>query len=310
MPLGTGQYTVDSDVLELADSTKISGNLLTAAPEVYPQDIQDLYTAVPTDAMGPAARALLDQVKAQAKSSDPYDLAQKIVQILSNQSVYHYDTDVTDQQCAYQSQVECFAQSKRGYCLHYASTMAILLRAANPDNPIPTRLVEGFLPGDRVGNVETVRNRSAHAWVEVYFPTFGWIRFDPTGPGSGARARSRPARSWRHSRSRRSRPTNAVATRSVACRIPATGATAAGRGGAGGDRLLVRAADGPPHRGRRRRRVRGLGPRPARRAHARSRVAVDVEGRLAAGLRPAGEPDRLRVRERPRRSSSPWRRPT
>ena len=135
--------------------------------------------------MGPAARALLDQVKAQAKSSDPYDLAQKIVQILSNQSVYHYDTDVTDQQCAYQSQVECFAQSKRGYCLHYASTMAILLRAANPDNPIPTRLVEGFLPGDRVGNVETVRNRSAHAWVEVYFPTFGWIRFDPTGPGVG-----------------------------------------------------------------------------------------------------------------------------
>ena len=139
--------------------------------------------------MGPAARALLDQVKAQAKSSDPYDLAQKIVQILSNQSVYHYDTDVTDQQCAYQSQVECFAQSKRGYCLHYASTMAILLRAANPDNPIPTRLVEGFLPGDRVGNVETVRNRSAHAWVEVYFPTFGWIRFDPTGPGRRARER-------------------------------------------------------------------------------------------------------------------------
>ena len=225
VPLGTGQYTVDSDVLELADATKISGNLLTAAPEVYPEDIQALYTAVPTDAMGPAARALLDQVKAQAKSSDPYDLAQKIVQILSNQSVYHYDTDVTDQQCAYQSQVECFAQSKRGYCLHYASTMAILLRAANPDNPIPTRLVEGFLPGDRVGNVETVRNRSAHAWVEVYFPTFGWIRFDPTGPGVGRaseiktgavvapftippvppneRIRSRPARSRPESGGRR-----------------------------------------------------------------------------------------------------------
>jgi transglutaminase-like putative cysteine protease len=185
VPLGTGQYTVDSDVLELADDTKISGNLLTAAPEVYPEDIQSLYTAVPPDAMGPAARDLLTQVKAQAKSGDPYDLAVKIVQILSNQSVYHYDTDVTDQQCAYQSQVECFAQSKRGYCLHYASTMAILLRAANPENPIPTRLVEGFLPGDRVGNVETVRNRSAHAWVEVYFPTFGWIRFDPTGPGVG-----------------------------------------------------------------------------------------------------------------------------
>ena len=52
--------------------------------------------------------------------------------------------------------------------------------------PIPTRLVEGFLPGDRVGNVETVRNRSAHAWVEVYFPTVGWVPFESRdGPWGG-----------------------------------------------------------------------------------------------------------------------------
>ena len=63
--------------------------------------------------------------------------------------------------------------------------MAVLLRAANPDNPIPTRLVQGFLPGERLGNVETVRNRAAHAWVEVYFPGYGWVLFDPTGGGVG-----------------------------------------------------------------------------------------------------------------------------
>ncbi len=185
LPFGTPEYTVDSDVLELADDTKISGNLLTAAPEVYPKDITAEYTDVPLGAIGPDAQKLLDQVKTQAKSGDPYDLAVKIVQLLGNQTVYHYETDVTDQVCDSPSKVECFARYKRGYCLHYASTMAILLRAAYPDNPIPTRLVEGFLPGDRVGNVETVRNRAAHAWVEVYFPTFGWIRFDPTGPGVG-----------------------------------------------------------------------------------------------------------------------------
>ena len=272
---------------------------------------QALYTAVPTDAMGPAARALLDQVKAQAKSTDPYGLAQKIVQILSNQSVYHYDTDVTDQQCAYQSQVECFAQSKRGYCLHYASTMAILLRAANPDNPIPTRLVEGFLPGDRVGNVETVRNRSRPRLGRGLLPD---LRLDPVRPdgprGRARRARSRPARSCAPftippvpPNERGRDPTRRRAD-------PGDRRDAGRRGVDGRGSPAVRAADGPPHRGRRRRRARGLAPRPARRGHARSRVAVDVEGRLAAGLRPAGEPDRLRVREQRSRSSSPWRRPT
>jgi hypothetical protein len=65
--------------------------------------------------------------------------------------------------------------------------MAILLRAANPDNPIPTRLVQGFLPGARVAGstLETVENKNAHAWVEVYFPGYGWIPFDPTGGGVG-----------------------------------------------------------------------------------------------------------------------------
>ena len=184
LPSGTGDYTVAAQVLRLDETDYISGSRLIAAPEVYPQEIHDLYTDVPPDALGVDAKLLLEQVKSHARSSDPYDLATEIVKILGNQSVYHYETDITDQVCDSPSQVECFARYKRGYCLHYASTMAMLLRAANPDNPIPTRLVEGFLPGDRVGNVETVRNKGAHAWVEVYFPGFGWVGpFDPTGPG-------------------------------------------------------------------------------------------------------------------------------
>jgi hypothetical protein len=59
--------------------------------------------------------------------------------------------------------------------------MAILLRAQG----IPTRLVEGFLPGDvdvATGH-ESIRTGGAHAWVEVWFPGVGWYRFDPTGGG-------------------------------------------------------------------------------------------------------------------------------
>ena len=182
LPFGSGAYTVDAQLLRLDETDVISGNRLRAAPEVYPKEVTELYTEVPPDTMGVDANLLLEQVKRQAKSSDPYDLATEIVRILGNQSVYKYETDITDLDCTV-SQVECFARYKRGYCLHYASTMAMLLRAANPDNPIPTRLVEGFLPGDRVGNVETVKNKGAHAWVEVYFRDYGWIPFDPTGPG-------------------------------------------------------------------------------------------------------------------------------
>ena len=53
----------------------------------------------------------------------------------------------------------------------------------HPGQPIPTRLVEGYLPGERTYGVETISNRQAHAWVEVYFPGVGWVPFDPTGQG-------------------------------------------------------------------------------------------------------------------------------
>ena len=76
---------------------------------------------------------------------------------------------------------ECFAHHRTGYCEHYASTMVILLRA----HGIPARFVEGFLPGNLnpATGVETITTASAHAWVEVYFPGYGWHIFDPTGGG-------------------------------------------------------------------------------------------------------------------------------
>ena len=51
---------------------------------------------------------------------------------------------------------------------------------------IPTREVNGFLPGeynDLAGDY-IVRESDAHSWVEVYFPGTGWMTFDPTPPGA------------------------------------------------------------------------------------------------------------------------------
>jgi hypothetical protein len=67
---------------------------------------------------------------------------------------------------------------KTGYCEHYATAMVVMLRTVG----IPARLVTGFLATEwnEYGGYFTVRQRDAHAWVEVYFPQSGWITMDPT----------------------------------------------------------------------------------------------------------------------------------
>ena len=82
-----------------------------------------------------------------------------------------------DVACGSMSTAECFATVKRGFCQWYAMTMAVVLRNVG----IPARIVAGFLPGERSGTDEVIRNNNAHAWVEVYFPGYRWVTFDPTG---------------------------------------------------------------------------------------------------------------------------------
>ena len=71
-------------------------------------------------------------------------------------------------------------QSKKGYCSYYASAFTLLLRSLG----IPSRLVAGFLIdlNSSVFDYYPVRANMAHAWVEVYFPGYGWIEYDPTTP--------------------------------------------------------------------------------------------------------------------------------
>ena len=126
---------------------------------------------------------VLQRMKAANIADDPFDLSVALVNELHS-SRFTYTTNVLDVNCGKMSVAECFAASKRGYCEHYATLMTVLLREHN----IPARFVEGFLPGtlDKRTGVEQVFNSNAHAWVEVYFPGYGWYMFDPTGNGQDA----------------------------------------------------------------------------------------------------------------------------
>ena len=177
---GDGPYRVTASVLDPGNG-QITGRELEGASTDYPEDVRSRYTGVPAGALGPQATALLHEILANAGTRNPYRLAVAIEVYLRDPAHFTYATDLRNVACNEASAVECFVQTREGYCLHYASTMAILLRAANPDDPIPTRLVQGFLPGTRSGTTETVQDRNAHVWVEVYFPGYGWIPFDPTG---------------------------------------------------------------------------------------------------------------------------------
>jgi transglutaminase-like putative cysteine protease/tetratricopeptide (TPR) repeat protein len=69
-------------------------------------------------------------------------------------------------------------KSKKGYCSYYAFSMTLLLRSLG----IPARLAAGFFVEQESNTFDyyPVRSDMAHAWVEIPFPKYGWIEFDPT----------------------------------------------------------------------------------------------------------------------------------
>ena len=69
-------------------------------------------------------------------------------------------------------------ESRRGFCEHYASAFAVMMRSAG----IPARVVLGYQGGEMnpMGGHMIVRQSDAHAWTEVWFEGYGWRRVDPT----------------------------------------------------------------------------------------------------------------------------------
>ena len=173
-----GGYQITASV-PITGKNGLTGNLLAAAGTDYPEEIAATYgEPTPAGTVGPEAQKVLDTVLATSPGQDPYHIALTMETYLRS-SAFTYDTDVRDIDCGTRSAAECFAWSKHGYCQHYATLMAVLLREMH----IPARFVQGFLPGslDKRTGVEKISNQSAHAWVEVYFPGYGWQTFDPTG---------------------------------------------------------------------------------------------------------------------------------
>jgi transglutaminase-like putative cysteine protease len=75
--------------------------------------------------------------------------------------------------------------TRLGFCGHFASAYAAMMRAAG----IPARVVTGYLGGtwNPIGGYYIVRQSDAHAWTEVWLEDTGWTRIDPTAVVAPAR---------------------------------------------------------------------------------------------------------------------------
>jgi transglutaminase-like putative cysteine protease len=170
----TGKYrvTVEYSTATVAD--------LQAAGTKYPAWLQN-FSRLPDSGYRPpqvqnSIRNLALKIVADAGATNPYDQATAIQDYLREK--YAYTLNVPDKPAGMDPLQFFLFRSKKGYCEYFASAMGDMLRSLG----IPTRLVNGFGPGSYEAAVQAyvVRGQDAHTWVEVYFPRYGWIPFEPT----------------------------------------------------------------------------------------------------------------------------------
>ena len=139
----------------------------------YSADIREMYLQLP--ALDARIPELTKQITARA--DNPYDKASAIEGYL--RSHYGYTLDLSGPPQADPLAYFLF-QKRAGHCEYFAAAMTVMLRSAG----IPARYINGFLTGEynSVGGDFVVRASDAHSWVEAYFPSFGWLTFDPTPP--------------------------------------------------------------------------------------------------------------------------------
>ena len=164
-------YGQSYQVVSLA--TRVTIAELAAAGTDYPAEIRATYLQLPAGL--PARVARLAQ-EITTGSANPFQAVTRVQDYL--RANYEYDLDVPAALPG-RDVVDTFLfDEPRGFCSHYASAMVVLLRSVG----VPARVVAGYAMGDYDFNrgMYRVPISAAHAWVEVYFPGYDWVEFEPT----------------------------------------------------------------------------------------------------------------------------------
>ncbi|MET1033709.1 MAG: DUF3488 and transglutaminase-like domain-containing protein [Arthrobacter sp.] len=197
---GSGSSSTDQDFRVSSSVPELTPELLVASdeagsppgPGLSGDTVPDVYSSVPGE-LPDIIRDTADAIVREADADTSYGVALALQNHLRGTD-FTYSEDTPLEQ-GYDGNglavVEAFLEQKSGYCIHYASAMALMARSLD----IPSRIVVGYAPGRTNGEVTqgpggrelqgySLSPRSAHAWPELYFTGIGWVQFEPT-PGRG-----------------------------------------------------------------------------------------------------------------------------
>ena len=123
--------------------------------------------------------------KLREKHADDLPLVEEVLKMFRDQNYFY----TLEPPLLGENPVDEFLfRTRAGFCEHYASAFAVLMRGAG----IPARIVTGYQGGEinDYGNYLIVRQQEAHAWTEVWLKDRGWLRVDPTSAVSPMRVDS------------------------------------------------------------------------------------------------------------------------
>ena len=180
-----GRWVYDANSLNVfgIDNTTAGMEYLVESREL------DYESATPTNAEAPGAldrytelpelsaevTDLADAVVAAAGAVTPMERAIALQAWFRDDDEFEYTLEVEGGQ-GDEALVD-FLRDRRGYCVQFAATMAIMARHLD----IPARVNVGYTPGRNISGVSwAVTSDDAHAWPELYIDGLGWVRFEPT----------------------------------------------------------------------------------------------------------------------------------
>ncbi|MCL4541293.1 MAG: transglutaminase domain-containing protein [Chloroflexi bacterium] len=164
LPAGTKTYTV------VSIKPEVTAQDLERDSTHYPSWIAP-YLAIPHV---PARVAQLAKTWA-GNATNPYTKAMNIEAQLRK---IPYSTNIVPPPPGHDAVDYFLFDAKRGYCEYYASAMVVMLREVG----VPARIATGYATTtyDRQKAAWVISENDAHTWVQVFFPSYGWLNFEPT----------------------------------------------------------------------------------------------------------------------------------
>ncbi len=186
LPQGAGAY-YDAYIRNPENSLVYSVYYADRAPSIlsaqYQAFVRSAYTQLPEQ----IREQLRDTAAQISSSSDTRAIAEAVRNTVRNSAQYSLQTQRPP---AGEDPVVWFLhESETGYCVHFASAAAVLLRMYG----IPARLVTGYLVQTQAEEWVDVTSDDAHAWVEYFVEGEGWCVLDPT-PEDQSNADEQPHR--------------------------------------------------------------------------------------------------------------------